>query len=170
MKTDRAISTTARLLVVALSLALPAGASANSLLSGYGGPGQGNQAILGSALVNGPSSGGGSGGSSGSATGSGSSVSSPSATGASETATGRASTRQAHGRSGTSKGRTRARGTSAGGVRAYTSPTVAATPQAAVGGSPALGLSGTDLLYILLALGVLMATGLLTRQVARRPG
>ena len=35
----------------------------SSLLSGYGGPGQGSQAILGSALLNGPGSGGGNGGS-----------------------------------------------------------------------------------------------------------
>lgn len=42
-----------------LLVALPAVAQASPLLSGYGGPGQGSQAILGAALVNGPSGGGG---------------------------------------------------------------------------------------------------------------
>ena len=42
-----------------LAVAAPAPALASSLLSGYGGPGQGNQAILGSALVNGPRGGAG---------------------------------------------------------------------------------------------------------------
>jgi hypothetical protein len=54
--------------VLALAAAMPAAAVASSLLSGYGGPGQGNQAILGAALVNGPRGGGGSGSSSGSTT------------------------------------------------------------------------------------------------------
>jgi hypothetical protein len=47
--------------LVALSAALAPTADASSLLSGYGGPGQGSQAILGSALLNGPSGGGGAG-------------------------------------------------------------------------------------------------------------
>ena len=37
-----------------LCLGAPASALASPLLSGYGGPGQGSQVILGSALVNGP--------------------------------------------------------------------------------------------------------------------
>ena len=59
-------------LLAALVAVAPAAASANSLLSGYGGPGAGNQAILGSALIGGGGSagGGGSSGSSGSSTGS----------------------------------------------------------------------------------------------------
>jgi len=47
----------------AFVIASPTGAVASPLLSGYGGPGQGPQAILGSALLNGPSGGGGSSGS-----------------------------------------------------------------------------------------------------------
>jgi hypothetical protein len=47
--------------LVALSAALASAAQASSLLSGYGGPGQGSQAILGSALLNGPPGGGGAG-------------------------------------------------------------------------------------------------------------
>src|ERR1700753_670599 len=62
--------------LVALSLCiLPAGAHASStLLSGYGGPGEGNQAIIGSALIGGGKggSGGGKGDSSQVSAGSGS--------------------------------------------------------------------------------------------------
>ena len=59
MRSRRMITPTIAL--VALSAAMPVAASASSLLSGYGGPGQGNQAILGSALLGGGSSGGSSG-------------------------------------------------------------------------------------------------------------
>jgi hypothetical protein len=45
------------------AMACATGAVASPLLSGYGGPGQGPQAILGSTLLNGPSGGGGSSGS-----------------------------------------------------------------------------------------------------------
>lgn len=54
---------TISVLVVA---ALPATTHANPLLSGYGGPGQGTQVILGASLVNGPGGGGGSNGGGGS--------------------------------------------------------------------------------------------------------
>ncbi len=57
------------ILAVAVSAALPAGAQAGSLLSGYGGPGQGSQAVLGSTLINGPGGGSGGGAGSGSASG-----------------------------------------------------------------------------------------------------
>src|SRR5438309_8805588 len=50
--------------------AVPATAHAGPLLSGYGGPGQGNQAILGSALVGGSSGGGGTSGGGGGGSGS----------------------------------------------------------------------------------------------------
>src|SRR3977135_3916585 len=46
-------------LAVVMLCLIPAVAAASSLLSGYGGPGQGNQAIPGSALLNGPSHPGG---------------------------------------------------------------------------------------------------------------
>jgi hypothetical protein len=45
------------------AMAFPTAAVAGPLLSGYGGPGQGSQAILGSTLLNGPSGGGGPSGS-----------------------------------------------------------------------------------------------------------
>ncbi len=65
-------------------------AFANSLLSGYGGPGQCNQAILGSALINGPGgNGGGSGGAgSGGSRSSGSAGGSTAAEGAANAASG----------------------------------------------------------------------------------
>src|SRR3984893_14298799 len=50
-------------LLMALSAAMPSAAPAKSLLSGYGGPRPGSQAILGAMLLNGPSGGGGSSGS-----------------------------------------------------------------------------------------------------------
>lgn len=46
------------LLALGLSAWSPAAAYAGPLLSGYGGPGDGAQALLGSALLNGPSQGG----------------------------------------------------------------------------------------------------------------
>ena len=53
-------------MTLAAAALAPASATAGSLLSGYGGPGEGNQAILGSALLGGPSGGGGGGAESGS--------------------------------------------------------------------------------------------------------
>ena len=58
---SRRIITSAIACIAALSAAaaMPVAAPAGSLLSGYGGPGQGSQVILGSSLVNGPPKGGG---------------------------------------------------------------------------------------------------------------
>src|SRR5258705_13375486 len=63
MKSRRKITPIIAGLAAATAL-IPASAQASSVLSGYGGPGQGNQVILGAALLNGPrgGSGGGSGG------------------------------------------------------------------------------------------------------------
>lgn len=174
-------------LVLALSVSLPVPALASSLLSGYGGPGQGNQAILGSALVNGPRGGGGggsggakgsssSGGSEGSATGEGGSSSS-SGTSAQETASGTTPTSSgtsgaatgaggSHGSSGIGSGRTRhGETTRAAGATASFYP--ASERIAASEDSGTLGLSGTDLLYILLAVGALVFMGVLTMRLAR---
>jgi hypothetical protein len=164
MRTDGATHLTGTIIVLTLSLALAATASAGSLLSGYGGPGQGNQAILGSALVNGPSGGSGGGGAAASVSGEGSGA--PSAAGSG--ATGHGGSSHAKGAGGGRSGE-RSSG-SARGANTDTGTKVSVTPQAAVGGSSVLGLSGVDVLYILLALAVLVATGLLTRQMTRRPG
>jgi hypothetical protein len=154
---------------VVLAALLPAAASATPLLSGYGGPGQGNQAILGSALLNGRGGGSGGGGSSGGGS------SSPSASSlAAQTTPARApssSHRQrasgAAGKHGVGVRTPRPRGGEAGNASegaagAYTS---LARARAA---HPLLGLTRSDLLYIVLAFGVLTFTGVLTRRLAAR--
>lgn len=163
MRHQRIISIVA---FVALLLALlPSAAFANSLLSGYGGPGEGNQAILGSALLNTPKGGAGGGGSAGQ-----SSSSQPATTSAA----------QAGGSSGTSKQTPSARhtthvrsgkhGTAGGNASGSATSSViypAASREVTTGGSRALGLSGADFAYIILALGVLALTGFLTLRLAR---
>jgi hypothetical protein len=163
---QRTIST---LVFFALLLAaLPSAALANSLLSGYGGPGEGNQALLGSALLNSPKGGGGGGASTGSA-------SSQSSSGAGE-----ATTQQADGATGAGKPSTRGRPAkrTRAGKQAARSGAAGASSRAAViypaasrevttGGSRALGLSGADFVYIILALGVLAVTAFLTVRLAR---
>ena len=103
MKSHRKISLTTALLA-ALVAVVPATASANSLLSGYGGPGAGNQAILGSALIGGGGSagGGGSSGSSGSTGSAGSS--SDSAAGSEAAGEGEAAAAGSNGRGGEAGG------------------------------------------------------------------
>ncbi|HXP28462.1 MAG TPA: hypothetical protein VN804_01790, partial [Solirubrobacteraceae bacterium] len=53
-------------LAALICVAAPQAALAGSLLSGYGGPGEGSQALIGASLVKGPRGGGGGGSSSGS--------------------------------------------------------------------------------------------------------
>ena len=151
--------------IVALSFCvLPVGADASStLLSGYGGPGEGNQAIIGSTLIGGNGKGGTGGGTSGAGQVSASSgsieASAPTASGSGGTHAKGASHRRKG--SGTSAGHA-----SGGGVPAYT-PAAATTHD---GGGSTLGLTGGDLLYIVLALGVLAITAVLTGRLTRRPG
>jgi hypothetical protein len=188
---SRRTITQAILCIAAVSAAMPAAAHGGSLLSGYGGPGQGSQVILGSALVNGPPNGGGgsrgggsqhSAGSAGQDSSSGSGESSTGAKAASGVAagvvirsggggnkpTGGASHRHAaraggHG----SQAARRVSGSSSGGSRPYpVSAREAAVRQAAEGSEP-LGVSGSDLLYILLALGALILTGFITQRMAQ---
>jgi hypothetical protein len=160
--------------VLALVAALPAGALASSLLSGYGGPGQGNQAILGAALVNGPKGGGGSGNSSSSsgASASGSSgAAAPTSSSAGSSAGG--SGTSSNGRSGSTRhsvrgsvgkgGQDSAREASTSTQSFYpASERIAANEQPGT-----LALSGADVLYIVLALGLLGLIGVLTRRLAR---
>ena len=163
-------TTSILLFAVLLALAMPVAASANSLLSGYGGPGEGNQAILGSALLNTPKGGGG-----GSSGGGGGGVSQASGTQPSEAV----APQSAHGSSAGKKGSTarpsKGARTTKRATREATSPEAqgsaviypAASREEAAGGSRALGLSGADFVYIILALGVLALTGFLTARVAR---
>jgi type IV secretion system protein TrbL len=167
MRSRRMITPTIAL--VALSAAMPVAASASSLLSGYGGPGQGNQAILGSSLLSGggPKSGGGGGG--GAPSGGGGLT----GTGASPTVNAQTrvvrggkvspARRHASGTHGKGKqGSVRAPAPT-GGAQAYP----ASARGAAAGGSETLGLSSEDLLYVLLALCGLILTGMVTRRMAR---
>jgi hypothetical protein len=164
-----------------MSCATPSSVLAGPLLSGYGGPGEGNQEILGSALLGG---GGASGGSSGLTGSSGSTGSSPGA--AAETAGGQSGRSQSNGPAtgssghgstsgGRPKGAVRGRGadsrdntteSSGGDIRAYPVSSSRSIP----GASDTLGLSGADLAYIFLTLCALAFTGVLTKRLAQAVG
>lgn len=151
--------------MLATAVLLPATAGANPLLSGYGGPGQGDQAILGATLLN--TSGGGGGSSSSS---SASSAESSAALTVQPGATKGQAKPAAHPRRhGTARGSGRSQ------MKAASSETVPGggpvRDLAATGSDSGgtLGLSGGDILYLLLALAALALTGGLTRQLTRRP-
>ena len=159
-------ATLSTIAVAALALFGPAAAGANSLLSGYGGPGQGTQAILGSGLING----GGGGGGSGRSSGGGSSspvVSRATPAVKSPVIAGRSKT--------TSSRRRRSAGAKPGGSPVGRIPATSAEgaypaesgSQTVSGASDPLGVSGADLLYILVAAGALLLTGMLTRQLTQ---
>jgi hypothetical protein len=168
MKKQRTIIAIVALLGVAG--ACPVAAVANPLLSGYGGPGQGNQAILGSALLNGPR-----GGSSGGppSAGTSSAAVSGGGDGASSTGAGAqvpAGARHAH----RAPAPLAPRQTTAGASDA--AAIYAALERRASRPSETLGVTGQDLAYILLGLVVLTFAGLLTSRVVKagdanaRPG
>lgn len=185
MRSSRQITSIAALFLLGISAVLPGSSWANSLLSGYGGPGQGSQAILGSALLNGPS--GGSGGGGGGGTSSGGSSSSTVSPTTSTTSGGEGTTSSGAGGRAPRQGTRRS---SSSGARvgptgkghhppgvSTASTSRKANPYALVeaaygthaGGSETLGLSGADLLYLLVGLIVLLVTGILTLGLARRP-
>lgn len=169
MKSHRTITYIGALL--ALAAVLPASAPASPLLSGYGGPGQGNQALLGSTLINGPKGGGGSGGSTTSSAGG---VAEP----AESSSEGQTSAAGAGSGKGGGSGSSSARHTGAHHGAARTAQGKASTPAAAPSFYPAaerlpadsqggsLGLSGTDVLLIVLAAALLVSLGLLTRRAS----
>lgn len=181
MTSHRTITTTLLSTLLFASAAGPSAAFAGPLLSGYGGPGDGNQAILGSALIGGGGSAGGSSGSNGSSSGSngpssgtgagagaqggGGSAVVPGSGGRGSSAR-RGGSRVAGGTAGAGHGSGAAAGSSARAdlVLARHNASLSAS-----GGSVALGLSGEDLGYVLLALGVLVLTGFVTRRLARAP-
>jgi hypothetical protein len=172
--------TTASLLTLCLSAALPVAATAGSLLSGYGGPGQGSQEIIGAGLVHGGSHGGGSGG--GGSGGGSSSAVGPVAAATSNTGTGTTSGatsprprpgKHAAKANRTTRVRSEAGSVSAGGSKAHPALSPSAAVNAAPAGGGTLGLSGANLLYMALVLGALILTALLTRRLvggARRVG
>jgi hypothetical protein len=153
--------------LVLVALMVPA-ASASPLLSGYGGPGQGNQVILGSALLNSHSGGGGRGGSSGSGGSSSESadLAAP-ATPSSRSASSSEPRRPAAARKG--RGRApHAAATGATGDASNTAPAAYRALERGRGSRPLLGFSGSDLVYVVLGLGVLVLTGVLTSRLAGR--
>ena len=159
--------------------AAPAAAS-STLLSGYGGPGQGNQAIIGSALVGGGHSGGSGRGGSGGAGGAGSAGGSGSSSSASGLSPSSIALAPATGAARTGSGAPSRRSASAGKPASPRKPTAKTGPAPAhplaapvasrSAGSGALGLSGADVGYIVLASGLLALTALLTVRLSRRPG
>ena len=163
MRRHRVITTAAF-----LALAVPTTAQASSLLSGYGGPGQGNQAILGATVIGGSAGGGssGSGGGSSTSASSGGGLALSSTSGSTPTARTKAKGHaKAHTRAGVSKQQGHA---SAGSPNAYrASSTLSANETAAVS-TPTLGVSGADLVYILLAFAALAVTGVITDRLVRR--
>jgi hypothetical protein len=162
---QRVIATIATLVVSAWA-AGPAHASGGPLLSGYGGPGEGAQAILGSTLIGGSGENPGSGASGGDAGG----LAGP---GAGVGVQGRRSSgagRPVH--AGAPAGRVvgnshgRVETTQNGSSQAQRAGFAAS--QTSADGSQPLGLSGEDFAYMLLALALLAFTGVLTRSLARR--
>jgi hypothetical protein len=158
MRRHRVITT-----AVLLALALPATADAGSLLSGYGGPGQGNQAILGATVIGGASGGSGGGSSSGGASGSGA----ESSTSSTPTLAVKPQGGGASHRSNKAKVRQGHASRSPGG--AYRATSTLSANETASAGTPTLGISGTDLVYIVLAFGVLVLTAAITGRLVRRP-
>jgi len=154
------------LTLLALSAASPAAAMAGSLLSGYGGPGAGSQAIIGSTLIKTPPNAGSGGGAStlAGAPSSSSGASQGASTTRSATRTSARSGARSHGQSAPGK-----LPSAFGKVSRSQTAYGLSSSQASVEGSPALGVSGVDLLYIALALGALLLTGALTAKLARPP-
>lgn len=139
-------------LVPVLAAVTQASALASSLLSGYGGPGQGNQAILGSSLLNGPRNGGSAGTQGASASG--------------VPATSIASVRANV--SGHGPGKRAKRGTGNASARPpYPETKGDESALSSSAGSGTLALSSADLLYGLVAFGMLALTAVLTRRLTR---
>jgi hypothetical protein len=169
-------------LLVLLAAFAPAALAGGPLLSGYGGPGAGAQAIIGGTLLNRPTggSGGGSGGSAGGSSSSSSSVSSSSPSSSSSVADasrvasgggaatsgssgGPASSAASHGDRGAAAGR----GASAGRAGTYSSQSHPESPVAAsASAAESSWLTGGDLLALVLAAGVLALLAVATVRLA----
>ncbi len=159
------LTTVVSLMLGAVAL-VPVSANANPLLSGYGGPGEGSQAILGSALLNGPSAGGGP-----SSGGSGLSGEGVAGVPASATPTSLAGDDGGAGARGPNRasGHGRAQdGSTVGAARGSTRASSLSAVRQHAGTSVVPVVSGADLLDILLALGLLALTAVLTRALAQR--
>jgi hypothetical protein len=175
--------TTLGALIVPILLAThaPVALAGGPLLSGYGGPGAGAQAIVGATLLNGPKggSGGGTGGGSGGGLGS-SSSSSPSASAspsnASGVATGGRGERAPSGGSGGPRGSTAprhdgGRGSAGGGVSpgttgAYSGPSHPEASELVSESAGAPWFTGGEELALVLAAGVLALVAVATIRLA----
>jgi hypothetical protein len=142
-------------------LALVPAARAGSLLSGYGGPGQGSQALLGSTLIGGSGGGGGGGSSSGGSPGSLASLQARPAATPAACGAGRHSAAHVRGRPTAA---TRASSVAVPAVVA--GRTLAGTPETGAGSST-LGLSTADFVYLIAVLAGLVLVAMLTRRLAR---
>jgi len=192
MKIHRILFSYSCAVAAAVLLALPVAAQAgSSTLSGYGGPGEGNQAVLGSALVGGHGGGGnsgaGSGGQSGGAGAEGSAAGAPAAEpgssqgqsahsqGQSAQGADEPNLRSAASGSGSGSGKAKpssrvktssgSNGSSQGQPAAARSYYPVAEHVPAGGQGTVLGLTADDLLYVILGLVILMLVGLLTRRL-----
>jgi len=162
------LTTIAALLVLLGCCALaPAASASSTLLSGYGGPGQGNQAILGSTLIGGGggSRGSGGGGSSGAEAPQSVSIEATSTASGAGAGAGTAGHGTHPGAAHSNPGGKGRRGATAG---ARTTPeTIGRVVDVRSTSAPALGLSGTDVAYIVLAFLVLALTAALTVVLSR---
>lgn len=183
----RSIAAVFTLAVLAIGgTAAAAQAHGGTLLSGYGTSGEGNQALLGSALLGGGSKGGGAGSGGSGGSGGGRGVAQPvgsqgagvQATGSNgaSTDTGSGAVRTTRHAAAPSKQSVRTASpqapSRAGGAIAGTSGgshklRAASASQNAV--AVPLGVTETDLLYILLGVGGLMLTVIFTRQLVHPP-
>jgi hypothetical protein len=161
--------TTIAAAVATLSLALVASADANPLLSGYGGPGEGSQAILGSALIGGPPSSGGPSEGPGGGTPSSAATTLAGSGAAGTTAGSPRSSGVRHGSrsSDTVRGRSSHATAPGGTIGAPNASGYAADAYGSAVGRPAFGFSDRDLLIMLLAILGIAITALVTRRFAR---
>jgi hypothetical protein len=141
-------------LAALIAATVVSGAAANPLLSGYSGPGQGSQAILGSALLNTPSSGGGQGG-----------AATPTLAAPTPSAPATPSSRGKSRRGRAAAPAKTTRSTSTASPRASTT-TGPVDRKAADSGSGALGLSASELLAALAALAMIALLAVCTRKLA----
>lgn len=156
------IITSAAVAVLLAGIPVGAASASSTLLSGYGGPGAGNQAILGSTLVGGSGKGAGGGGST---------SASPASIAVPQSAPTGSSPRRSHATVPRTTKPTGAGNASKAPSPASKAQSPAYTPTSASadrgGGGKSLGLSGEDVLYIVLAFGALALTAAITGRFAR---
>jgi hypothetical protein len=168
------ISTTVLLALSGVTVPVALG---DPLLSGYGSPGEGSQAMIGATLVNGPRGGGGSGSSGGGGASTGEGAVNLAVPASSSSSGSSAATRGASGsKSGSARGSgaTRSSGSGASGARTQSTDRTgfASYPRSerVVGAQTSFvsGVSGSDLVYALVALGCLLLTAFATMRLAKR--